>query len=57
MAEPVRAKDVQVDKLFRARCNIPGCGWSTVIPYKTYQEANAQRLVHLNAHILGPSIR
>jgi hypothetical protein len=49
---PVRAKDVQVDKLFRAGCHRPGCGW-TGTEYAAFADANAERQAHLNHHILG----
>jgi len=45
-AEPVRARDVQVDKLFRARCRRDDCGW-TGGENATYQDANAERETHL----------
>ncbi len=52
MAEAaVRARDVQVDKLFRARCRRPGCGWAGA-EHATYAAANAERQAHLNAHTL-----
>jgi hypothetical protein len=50
--EPVRARDVQVDKLFRARCRRDGCGW-TGGEHATYQEANAEREAHLKQHTLA----
>ncbi len=50
--EPVRARDVQVDKLYRARCHRPGCGW-TGGEHATFQDANADRLAHLNRHTLA----
>jgi hypothetical protein len=50
-AEPVRARDVQVDKLFRARCRRDGCGW-TGGEHAAYQEANAEREAHLKQHTL-----
>jgi len=46
---PVRAKDVTVDNLCRARCQRPGCGWASR-EYHTYQEANDERLAHLGWH-------
>ncbi len=49
MAEPVRARDAVVDKLFRARCCRPGCGW-TGGEHATYADANAERLGHLKTH-------
>jgi hypothetical protein len=48
----VRAKDMQVDKLFRARCHSPGCDW-TDTEYAAFADANAERQAHLNHHILG----
>ncbi len=51
-AGQVRAKDVQVRKLFRAECSRPGCGW-TGGEHATFQDANAERLAHLNRHILA----
>ena len=50
--EPVRAKDVAVVKLFRARRARDGCGWRGA-DHATYQDANAERLAHLNRHILA----
>jgi len=50
--EPVRARDVQVDKLFRARCRRDGCGW-TGGEHATYQDANAERETHLKQHTLA----
>jgi hypothetical protein len=49
MAEAARARDVQVDKLFRARCRRPGCGRAGG-EHATYQDANAERQAHLNTH-------
>lgn len=51
MAEPVRARDAQVDKLYRARCNRPGCGWLGD-EHATYAGANAERQGHLRKHSL-----
>jgi hypothetical protein len=51
MPEPVRARDVQIDKLFRARCHRPGCGW-TGAEHATYADANAERQGHLRRHSL-----
>ena len=48
----ISAKSVSVDKLFRARCHVPGCGW-TGCEHATYQDANTERLAHLNQHILA----
>lgn len=48
----VRAKSVSVEKLFRARCHVPGCGWAGA-EHATYQDANDERLAHLNWHSLG----
>ena len=50
--EPVRGRDVQVDKLFRARCHRPGCGWAGG-EHAAFQDANAERQAHLNQHILA----
>jgi hypothetical protein len=46
---PVRAKDVTVDHLYRARCHRPGCTWAGR-EYPTYQDANGERLAHLAWH-------
>jgi hypothetical protein len=51
-AEPVCAKDVTVRKLFRPECHRPGCGW-TGAEHATFADASAERLDHLNWHILG----
>ena len=50
--EPVRARDVRVDKLYRARCLRHPCGWMGG-EHAAYQDANDERLAHLNQHILG----
>lgn len=50
--EPVRGRDVTVDKLWRASCHRPGCDWVGA-EHATYQDANAERLIHLNQHILA----
>jgi hypothetical protein len=55
-AEPVRGRDVQVDKLFRARCHRPGCGW-TGTEHAAFQDADAERQAHLNQHILASGDR
>jgi hypothetical protein len=49
-ADPVRGRDVQIDKLYRARCHRAGCGW-TGADHATYQDASAERHAHLNQHI------
>jgi hypothetical protein len=46
----VRARDVRVDKLYRARCR--RCDWMGD-GHVAYQEANDERLANLNQHILG----
>jgi hypothetical protein len=51
-ADPVRGKDVTVGKLFRARCHRPGCCWAGG-DHLSYQDANTERLAHLNQHILA----
>jgi len=48
----VRAKDVAMVKLFRACCVRDGCGWRGT-EHETCQGANAERLAHLNQHILA----
>ena len=48
----IRANAVRVDNLFRARCQLPGCGW-TGGEHGAYQDANAEREGHLNWHRLG----
>lgn len=50
-AGQARARDVTVSKLFRARCHRPGCGWASG-EHATYQDANDERLAHLNRHIV-----
>ncbi len=52
----VSAKSVSVEKLFRARCHLPGCGW-TGGEHATYQDANTDRQAHLNQHILAGGSR
>jgi hypothetical protein len=48
-SRPLRANDVQVDTIRRARCRIPGCGWKG--PGRdTYVEANIDREAHLTWH-------
>lgn len=46
------AKDVVVMTIRRAECRAPGCTWRGG-EWPGYQEANAERLAHLNWHILG----
>lgn len=48
MAE-VRAKDVQIYKIWQARCQITGCDWVSEL-YGEYQLANADRIAHLEEH-------
>lgn len=52
MNRPVRANDVEVDIIRRARCRIDGCGW-TGEDRPTYQAANDDRQKHLTWHRLG----
>lgn len=47
MSEPVRGKDVTVDKLFRARCH--RCPW-TGQERRVFADASADRQVHLDVH-------
>ncbi len=56
MPEPVRAKDVSVIKSFGAVCNLPDCGYEAP-QRKTYQEANDDRLDHLNSHRILAAIQ
>jgi hypothetical protein len=49
MAEPVRAKDVQVAHIYQARCRVDGCNWSGDL-VGSYQEANSERQAHLDEH-------
>jgi hypothetical protein len=48
-SRPLRANDVQVDTICRARCRIPGCGWKGP-DRDTYNEANDDRQAHLTWH-------
>lgn len=50
--DPVRGRNVQVDKLYRARCRRSGCGW-TGGKHAIYQDGGAGRHTHLNQHILA----
>jgi len=45
----VRAKDVTVEKVFRARCHLPGCGW-TGPDRAAFAEAGDDRSGHLTWH-------
>lgn len=49
--DPVRGRDVQIDKLYHARCHRSGCGW-TGGEYANYQDASAERHAHRSQHIL-----
>ena len=51
---PVRANAVEVDKLFRAHCKLPGCGWTGQLR-PSYREANDEREGHLYQHRLEES--
>ena len=51
MAE-IRAKDVTVEKLFRACCHIDGCTWLGA-SYFTFACASAERLAHITRHRLA----
>jgi len=46
---PVRARDVQIAHLRQARCQVPGCDWAGPLR-GTYDEANADRMTHLDSH-------
>jgi hypothetical protein len=48
-SRPLRANDVQVDTIRRARCRIPGCGWKGP-DRDTYVEANIDRQARLTSH-------
>lgn len=51
---PVTAKDVQVTKLWQARCRVHACGWDgELLP--TFAGANAERQAHLDHHRTLPS--
>jgi len=50
---PPRAKDVSVEKIFRARCHLPGCEAWRGGEYPDFQGANADRQAHLTWHVLG----
>lgn len=45
----VRAKDVSVAHIFQARCQRPGCSWSSEL-VDSYQAANVDRQAHLDLH-------
>ena len=45
----IRANTVQVDKIFRASCQLPGCSWAGS-EWETYQDANTERQAHLALH-------
>ena len=49
---PVRANDVEVEVIRRARCRIAECGW-TGPDRPTYQAANDDRQKHLTWHREG----
>ena len=51
---PIRANAVEVDKLFRAHCKLPGCGWTGQLR-PSYREANDEREGHLYQHRLEES--
>jgi hypothetical protein len=51
-ADPVRGRDVQIDKLYRASCHRLGCGW-TGGEHANYQDASTERHAHLSQHILA----
>ena len=48
----IRASAVSVARLFRARCQLPDCGWAGA-EHATYQDANAERQAHLTWHRLA----
>jgi hypothetical protein len=50
---PPRAKDVSVEKIFRARCHLSGCEAWRGDEYPDFQGANADRQAHLTWHVLG----
>lgn len=50
--EPVRAKDVQIIKLFQAVCHRTGCAWASGIT-TTWADASADRERHLQQHREG----
>lgn len=55
MADLFPAKSVTVEKIFRARCNIPGCPWHPRNPWHpgehaTFADAAAERQQHLDWH-------
>jgi hypothetical protein len=51
---PVAAKDVQVAKLYRAYCRVPGCGWHGELR-NTFAGAGVDRLKHLDEHRTLPA--
>jgi len=46
---PVTGKDVQVAKLWQARCRVHACGWDGEL-LDTFQAANQERQAHLETH-------
>jgi len=50
---PPRAKDASVEKIFRARCHLPGCEAWRGDEHADFQGANADRQAHLTWHALG----
>ena len=48
----VHAKDVTVDKLYRARCHLHPCGWMGT-ERGTFAAANAEREAHITIHRLA----
>jgi hypothetical protein len=47
--DEVRAKDVQVAKLFQAQCLRPGCEWKGDL-WHLFAEAGDERQDHLDEH-------
>lgn len=47
---PLRANDVEVITVRRARCRIPGCDWEGPDRAGGYSDANADRQAHLDWH-------
>jgi hypothetical protein len=52
MNRPLRANDVEVEVIRRARCKLPDCGWKGG-EHKLYPEANADRQAHMTWHRNG----
>jgi hypothetical protein len=49
MGEPVRGRDVQVDRFFRARCHLDDCRWMGE-ERASFAIASVDRQSHLDGH-------